>query len=92
MVELRRKGHTKVFTDKGITTVQLYATPVVQFGRGIATLRTGGYQTTTTKQRIMQASRDFGLGYDVFQRKFQLYVKGKSGKVRPFHEGIRVRY
>jgi hypothetical protein len=43
-------------------------------------LNTGGWFTVTTKLRMNQASNEFNLGYEVYQRKGTWYVdyKGKT--------------
>jgi hypothetical protein len=38
------------------------------------TLRDGGWQTVTTKRKMVQASRQFGLGYTVGARKGEWFV------------------
>lgn len=38
-------------------------------------LDSGGWQTATTKNRMNQASNQFDLGFYVFQKNFEWYVK-----------------
>lgn len=44
------------------------------------TLNSGGWQTVTTKRKMVQASRQFALGYSVFQTKgvWEVCVFGRS--------------
>jgi len=62
--------------------VLFHGTPIITFcPDGSVILRTGGYQTVTTKQRIWQFS-----GFDIFSLNFQWYVSG----VGRFVEGMRI--
>jgi hypothetical protein len=65
--------------------VTYHDTTVVKVRKGIITLDTGGYRTVTTKARMNQASRQFLLGYNVYQKDFDwfLVVKGDR-EVRKF--------
>ena len=51
-----------------------HETPIVQWTPEQITLRTGGWRTVTTKRKMNQASLQFGLGFQVFQRKFDWFV------------------
>jgi hypothetical protein len=59
----------------GGTVVTYVSTPIVHIhpDRSV-TLRSGGYQTVTTKRKMNQAARQFGLGYVVFQCDFEWFV------------------
>ena len=47
------------------------------------TLDDGGWATSTTKTRMNQASRQFGLGYRVFQKDYDWFIE-VNGEVIPF--------
>lgn len=88
MVQLKKKGNTSVFkNDTGGVVVKLYDTEVVVFGNGHIKLDSGGYRTTTTKQRMNQASDEFQLGFNVFQRDYEWFVNF-FGQVIPFADGM----
>jgi hypothetical protein len=75
------------------TTVRLYSTDVVSFvpdGTNCATvvLNSGGYKTATTKSRMNQTSNQYDLGYKVYQRDFQWFVRNRIGRVEPFFDGM----
>lgn len=69
---------------------------------GTVTLKSGGWRTVTTKRKMCQASRQFALGFAVFQTKgdWEVCVFGQSpegyesaGKEHgaiyfPFYDGI----
>jgi hypothetical protein len=54
--------------------VHYVRTNIVEWDDNTITLRTGGWRTVTTKRKMNQASRQFGLGYGVHQRKGEWYV------------------
>lgn len=66
--------------------IELHSTPVVTIHEdGTYTLRSGGWQTLTTKDRINQYSP-----VRVYQRNFEWFVK-INGKEFPFMEGMVVQ-
>ena len=67
---------TKVTKDGKTSTVRYWSTDVVKvnWNTGIITLNTGGWDTVTTKLRMNQASREWGLGYHVYQSKGDWFV------------------
>ena len=70
------KHATKVTKDGTTSTVRYWSTDVVKvdWNTGIITLNTGGWWTVTTKLRMNQASREWGLGYHVYQHKGDWFV------------------
>jgi hypothetical protein len=66
------------------------------------TLNSGGWQTVTTKRKMVQAANQFGLGYSVYQHKGEWFVcvfgrspEGYSSASKhhgavafPFYDGI----
>lgn len=72
-------NNTTIATTGGITRVTLHGTCVVEFDAVRITLRTGGYDTVTTRARMNQASNQFGLGYSVARDKGRTYVR-RNGK------------
>ena len=75
VVPLRRKKWTKVTTVGRTCTVRYHNTNVVTFDDDIITLNHGGFKTATTKLRMNQAAREFGLLYNVFQNDYTWYVR-----------------
>jgi len=74
MVALKRKKATTVTFLNGETVVVLYSTPIVRYSDKKIILNTGGWRTSTTKNRMNQASKEYGLGYTVYQKNFDWYV------------------
>jgi hypothetical protein len=79
---------TKVrhFDDK--TAVRYHATDVVVFDEELVTLQSGGWHTVTTKTRMNQTSRQFGLGFTVYQQDFDWFVDTADGKTRDYSDGM----
>ncbi len=75
---------TKVTSSKGATYVTYHSTDVVAFDSEAITLDTGGWWTPTTKTRMNQASRQFSLGYIVYQKDFTWYVDKPDGSTATF--------
>lgn len=77
------------WVDNGDSGSVIYAsTEVVSWNNGQITLRSGGWETVTTKRKMNQASSQFALGFGVFQKNHKWFVELPSGEVVPFHEGM----
>ena len=66
---------TTVYSANGYTHVQYHNTCVVSFSVDYIVLRTGGWQTTTTKNRINQTAQQFGLDFRVYQEDYVWHVR-----------------
>lgn len=80
------KNNTQATKDGDEMRVILHGTTVVKWNAKTITLNTGGYYTHTTKTRMMQASNEYGLGFNVFQRRGEWFVTFR-GETRPFVDG-----
>jgi hypothetical protein len=70
-------GRTATFvrTDSdGRTVVRYHQTDVVAFDAESIRLNSGGWRTATTKLRMNQTANQFGLGFSVYQHKFEWFV------------------
>lgn len=76
---------TTVFTEGNFTKVVYHSTTIVKWTGQKIVLDSGRYQTATTKRKMNQASRQFNLGYTVYQEDFSWYVTFK-GKTLPFQD------
>ena len=52
-----------------LTIITYHSTQIVAFDRHNITLRTGGWDSVTTRRKMNQASRQFGLGFSVYREK-----------------------
>ncbi len=73
-IPLKRKLNTKVVEIGEIKTVQLYDTIILTVKENTVVFNTGGFNTVTTRRRINQACKEFGLDWSVYQRKGRLYA------------------
>lgn len=76
---------TTISSDNGSTVVTYHRTQVVSFNDKLINLRSGGYQTVTTKRRMNQVASTFNLGYEVYQRNFDWFV-AYGGREYPFRD------
>jgi len=63
-------------------------TNIVSWIKGKITLRSDGWEGATTKKKMNQASRQFGLGFGVFQKNFAWFVDLPNGETVPFVDGM----
>jgi hypothetical protein len=54
---------TSIRSEGGRTIVRYHSTDIVAFDPATITLRSGGYETRTTKSKMNKASEVYGLGY-----------------------------
>ena len=78
---------TNIITEDGMTKIIYHSTVIVRYREGVILLDSGGWQTSTTKTRMNQASSQFGLGYSVYQKNFEWFVVFK-GETIPFKDGM----
>lgn len=94
----KKATHGEV-TDDGTRRVYYHRTPVVEWTDGAArkdgkvtvTLRSGGYETVTTKRRMNEVSEHYDLGFHVSQADYvwSVTVQTHDGpKTLPFENGM----
>ena len=76
------------------TIVTLHNTDIVKFkhtGGFIEEIQldTGGYNTVTTRRRMNEVSQAYELGFQVYQKDYQLYVDYK-GHTQAFDRTIKL--
>lgn len=77
------------WADNGDNGSVIYAsTEIVSWGNGQIRLRSGGWETVTTKRKMNQASNQFALGFGVYQHNHVWYVDLPSGDTVPFVDGM----
>lgn len=79
---------TSIRTEKSKTIVRYHSTDVVEFDSCFVSLNSGGWKTATTKARMNQASNQFGLNYQVYQKDLQWYACLPDGQIVAFRDGI----
>ena len=83
-----QRGHTNYFevvyhSTAVVTVAWKFPTREVE-----VTLRSGGWQTATTKTRMNQTANEIGLPYHVYQRTFDWYVDTPGGTIE-FSDGMQ---
>ena len=79
---------TTWFNDGSHGGVTYQQTNIVSWNKGKITLRSGGWETVTTKKKINQASIQFCLGFSVWQKNYAWFVDLPSGDTVPFVDGM----
>ena len=72
--------------DHGGVTYQ--QTNIIAWNGGKITLRSGGWETVTTKRKMNQAARQFALGYSVWQKNYKWFVDLPNGETVEFVDGM----
>jgi hypothetical protein len=73
--------------DGGDTVVQHHNTITVRWNAKRIVLHSGFWQTATTKLHMNQASNQFGLGFQVWQKNHEWFVS-HNGETREFEDGM----
>lgn len=64
--------------EDGVTRVIYHNTAIVSFDGDSVTLNTGGWDTVTTRRKMVQAARQFSLPYTVFRKAGVTLVKWRD--------------
>jgi len=80
---------TNVFTDDAGALCCVYHSTCVakRMANGTIKLNSGGWRTVTTKLRMNQFARQYGVRYMVYQKDFDWFVH-VSGRVIPFADNM----
>ena len=81
----KHKTHVSMSNNENGSSLEVYYhnTCVVLLSNKYITLDTGGWWTVTTKLRMNQASNEYNLGYQVYQKDYAWFVTHK-GETIPF--------
>ena len=82
--QIGRTATTIATDNEGYTVVTYHNTQVVRFNNDEVYLNTGGWWSATTKTRMNQTAKQFGLGFSVFQKNDKWFVKYPAGRVVPY--------
>ena len=80
------KHRTQIERHGENTYIKYWSTYVVGFDSDWVHLDNGGWFTSTTKTRMNQASRQFNLGFSVYQKDFDWYVVTPAGETHKFSD------
>ena len=74
----------KLHNTESVKIYSINTNPLNQAHSGKIKLNHGGWQTVTTKRRMNEASDAFmpgGMGFQVYQKDFEWYIKRDNGDV-----------
>ena len=80
---------TTVSHSDNFTRVVYHSTTIVRWNSEKIILDSGGWKSNTTKTRMNQASNQYGLGYNVYQKDFEWFVN-YEGKNLEFIDGMEL--
>lgn len=95
MATMHRVGSTATvigydgYPPEGFNFCQYHATKVVRWNDRKIILNSNGWRTNTTKARMNQVSNQFGLGFQVYQKDFNWFVRHGLYEY-PFHDNIEL--
>jgi len=69
--------------EAGATYVTYHRTVIVKFDDRSITLNTGGWDSVTTRRKMNQAARQFGLPFGVYRKAHVTYVQWAGGELQP---------
>lgn len=82
------KVATKIIKEGDTTCVKYHNTVVVKFDDKQVRLDSGGWRTVTTKLRMNQTARQFGLEFGVWQENWEWFVQLPDKSVVDFEDGM----
>ena len=84
------KNNTSICDDDREVIVTLHSTTIVVYNRlaETVTLNSGGWQTVTTKARMNQVAKHYGLPFGVYQQNHEWFVQVANLKEVPFEDGM----
>lgn len=85
----RLSSYKTAWADNGSSGHVVYTkTTIVEWRDGQITLRSGGWETVTTKRKMNQASNQFALGFSVYQKDYTWWVDKPDGETVLFEDGM----
>ena len=70
---------TTIAAEEGCTRITYHSTVIVEYDAETIILRTGGWDSVTTRRKMNQAANQFGLDYGVYRDKGESYVRVPAG-------------
>lgn len=65
-------------------------TPIVEWNEDTITLKSGGWESVTTKRKMNQSALQFGLGFGVYQKNYEWFVDTPKGETVSFVDGMKL--
>ncbi len=79
---------TDVIESDGSGMVKYRNTVIVEWNAETITLRSGGWETVTTKRKMNQAANEFCLGFSVYQKNDDWFATLPNGETVTFDDGM----
>lgn len=80
--------NTGVIQIGNVIRVVYHTTMIVEVGHDTITLDCGGWDTVTTRRKMNQAAKEFGLPYTVYREDGQTYARSTlDGEARKLNAG-----
>jgi len=71
-----------------LVCVTYHKTQIVAFDSRNITLRTGGWDTVTTRRKMNQSANQFGLGFAVYRDNGESMVRLPTGAIVPLTDNM----
>lgn len=82
------KHATNIINNGDMIAIIYHSTPVVSFDAEKIILNSGGWRTATTKTRMNQTSKQFDLGFRVYQKNFDWFID-YNGQTYDFIDNVQ---
>jgi hypothetical protein len=79
---------TTIAGDGGTMRVTYHSTVIAEWTADTITLRTGGWDTVTTRRKMNQTARQFGLGFNVYRDGGESFVTLPGGCAVPLDREV----
>tara|TARA_R110000796_G_C14431114_1_gene421165 strand:- start:266 stop:550 length:285 start_codon:yes stop_codon:yes gene_type:complete len=92
MAHNRLSNYRTTWTEtNGRGSVVYVHTPIVEWNEDTITLKSGGWESVTTKRKMNQSALQFGLGFGVYQRNYAWFVDTPTGETLNFVDGMELQ-
>jgi|TARA_R110002111_G_scaffold225365_1_gene286974 hypothetical protein len=92
MAHNRLSNYRTTWTEtNGRGSVVYVHTPIVEWNEDTITLKSGGWESVTTKRKMNQSALQFGLGFGVYQRNYEWFVDTPTGETLNFVDGMELQ-
>jgi hypothetical protein len=81
---------TTVAQAGDLIAITYHKTQIVAFDSRNIVLRTGGWDSVTTRRKMNQAANQFGLGFSVYRDKGESYVRTPAGAILPLTDNMTI--
>jgi len=91
MSPIENKKNITMFMSPSICSIRYYTTYIVRFDNDKVKLDSNGHRTASTKRHMNNASIQYNLGFKVFQKDFEWFVRLPRGDIVDFQDNMAFR-